>query len=99
MRCLRESGWTRALAGPQRHIQGPGPHRDRKPAAHLTECGWTRALAGPQRHFQGPGPHRDRKPAAHLTESRGAGPSGRSHPYAWPGHKQRGQAKQVASRP
>ena len=37
MRSLRECGWTRALAGPQRHIQGPGPHRARKPAARLTE--------------------------------------------------------------
>jgi hypothetical protein len=99
MRCLRECGWTRALAGPQRHIQGPGPHRDRKPAAHLTECGWTRALAGPQRHIQGPGPHRDRKPAAHLAEPRGAGPSGRSTLMPGRAINRGGRQKQVASRP
>jgi len=94
MRCLHESGWTGALAGPRRHAPDLGLHRDRDhwcatgSPGLLRRGGSRRPRAWPRAGGHGI----DRVPRRHprcaaraAMGDRGPPREAGSRPHAWPG--------------
>jgi len=101
MRCLHESGWTGALAGPRRHAPDLGPHRDQDHWCATGSPGLLRrGLSCRQRAWpRADGRGIARAPRRHPRRAARAATGLRGPPHIWPVTKRGGLYPQEQRHP